>query len=82
MDKKAGGAAAECILRSTFEHEEFRDGQLEAITAVVDKDVPNVSVLLVMGTEHGKVRHASLATSKTCRPASLSRFILSCMGPC
>jgi len=36
MEEEAGRAAAANLLRSRFEHEDFRDGQLEAIVSVVD----------------------------------------------
>jgi len=55
MEKVAIRAAAEGILRNRFMHEDFRDGQLEAVRAVVDMDVPNVSVLSSMATGHGQV---------------------------
>ena len=55
IEKVAIRAAAEGILGNRFMHEDFRDGQLEAVRAVVDMGVPNVSVLSIMGTGHGKV---------------------------
>ena len=61
MEEGAVRAAAESLLRSRFEHEDFREGQLEAIVSVVDKNNPNVGVLSHMGTGQGKVRHSSRA---------------------
>jgi len=57
IDKAAVRAAAYGLLRNRFEHEDFRQGQFEAIVSVVDKNNPNVGVLSVMGPEQGKVRH-------------------------
>ena len=59
MEKTAIQSAAEGVLRNHFMLEDFRDGQLEAVKSVVDEDVPYASVLSVMGTGHGKVRHIS-----------------------
>jgi len=61
MDKAAVRAAAYGLLRSRFEHEDIRQGQLEAIVSVVDKNNPNVGVLSVMGTGQGKLRHSPRA---------------------
>jgi len=61
IDKAAVQAAAEGLLRSRFEHEDFREGQFEAIVSVMDKNNPNVGVLSLVGTGQGKVRHATRA---------------------
>ena len=72
MEKAAIRAAAEGILHNRFMHEDFRDGQLEAVKAVVDMDVLNVSVLSIMGTGHGKVRHISSSLILELRDATYS----------
>ena len=59
MEKTAIQSAAEGVLRNQFLHEDFRDGLLEAVKSVVGEDAPYASVLSVMGTGHGKVRHIS-----------------------
>jgi len=80
MEKAAIRAAAEGILRNRFMHEDFRDGQLEAVKAVVDMDVPNVTVLSMMGTGHGKVRHISILLIMALRDAAYSRNVASFIG--
>jgi len=72
MEKAAIRAAAEGILRNRFMHKKLQDGQLEAIKAVVDMDVPNASVLSIMGTCHGKVRHISSLVIMALRDAAYS----------
>ena len=57
MEKTAISSAAEGVLRYTCMHEDFRDAQLVAVKSVVVEDVPYASVLTVMGTGNGKVRH-------------------------
>jgi len=76
MEVAAVRAAAEGLLRSRFEQEDFREGQLEAIVSVVDKNNPNVGVLSLMGPGQGKVRHSSRAG-----PGGISFFSLNGLFP-
>jgi len=76
MEEAAARAAAKGLLRSRFEHEDFREVQLEAIVSVVDKNTPNVGVLSVMGPGQGKVRHSSRAG-----PGGISFFSLNGLFP-
>jgi len=57
MDRASVPRRARRLLRESFDHDEFRAGQLEAIIDIVDAAQPNAAVISVMATGAGKVCH-------------------------
>jgi len=55
IDRASIPRRARRLLRESFNHDEFRAGQLEAITDIVDAAQPNAAVISVMATGTGKV---------------------------
>jgi len=55
MDRASIPRRARRLLRESFDHNEFRAGQLEAIIDIVDAAQPDAAVISVMATETGKV---------------------------
>jgi len=72
MDRASVPRRARRLLRESFDHDEFRAGQLEAIIDIVDAAQPNAAVISVMATGTGKVRELCVSDD---RPAWSGRLL-------
>ena len=64
MDLASVPRRARRLLCESFDHDEFRAGQLEAIIDIVDAAQPNADVISVVATGTGKVRELCVSDDR------------------